>query len=706
MSIDLYSLFSDDDDFVKESKPKAKSVKKGTNTNKAEKRYELPMEIVLDGRKYTFTAEEVGIEQPTAGELLATVGRRWRWHPSDISRLVFDKDEQAYVTYLKTGAVKGTLTLKENSVFCFGSAEIDIAGLADEENGTIEIETLQESFRKEYPSYYPDKSNLWKQISILHSASTGIIVPILPADPVENIPFTDLEKLSFLTPDHIIIDIERERLIKVIQERNKPSGDGGKEESDQETHLSSDTEPGSVNEEEPVEDTADCEKQVLTPFEITKLLEEEHIWLGDQAILSKTGVAGLYSILQKPETERSKSVTPPPKEKYPVKGTVLSVYYAHYELDPILFDGKEEVEKSDLLAFLVKQGHREYEYTEVRIKYVKKGNLILVSSSGSSKGAHEIRCMSEFPRWDDIKKQLATLGKSISRQTVNAGIRGIYELVDTPMFTVALPKVEESLSYFLWKLPKIPRYIYEQGRYISLYIFDIYKTEDCLDLYFSIKNRCFLWNMPCQRAFKDSVMTFTEPYLESTDLSGLIKVGQIHSHGIYPAFFSYKDDCDEMIPGIYGVWGKLQEDPISFILRAVTGVGQFLRLGENLIFEEGEYDLIETEKDYLEGLADQRMEQMFGEEDYACICIRDFDVLLLEEEEIYSADVYCKCNLFVYDIDDGKIRPHISGDEDMRPRCCILSDHELGPQILNCGLGKEDWVETGERKSLIEYLSR
>lgn len=44
-----------------------------------------------------------------------------------------------------------------------------------------------------------------------------------------------------------------------------------------------------------------------------------------------------------------------------------------------------------------------------------------------------------------------------------------------------------------------------------------------------------------------------EPYLECYEVSGLVKVGEFHSHGRIPAFFSATDDEDETFPGLYGV---------------------------------------------------------------------------------------------------------------------------------------------------------
>lgn len=689
MSIDIYSLFSDDDDFVKAA-PKAKVKKKSSDVKNSEKKYGLPLEIILDARKYMLTADEVGTDNPTEKELLIAIETRWRWYASDITRLVFDESGLAYVCYQGTGAAKGKLTPKENSRFYFGSAEIDITGLIDEKKGSIEIDAMQEAFRKEYPSYYPNKSELWKQISILQS-ETGIMVPVLPVDPVEKISLSDLKKLSFMTRDHVIVDLNHDQIMKVIRERAQAPG-----EQDQK-------DKNDVRAEEKSEEYG---KQELTASEISKLLEEESIWLGNQAVLSKTGVAGLYSILQKPENANSKAVSATVDEKFPVTGTLLSVYYAQYELDPILFDGKEEVEKNDLLSFLVKQGHKEYGYTDVRIKYIKKEKLILISSAGSKKGSVGVRSMGEFPWRGDIKDELDNSDDHFFRQIISTEHGAAYGLVNTPMFAVAMPEEKVQPFYFSWKLPKVPGHIYEQGKYISRYVCRSFQTEACLDLYYSPPKKCFLWNMPGQRTFRGSVNTYTEPYLESTALSGLIKVGQFHSHGLYPAFFSNTDNYDETVPGIYGVWGNLQSDKVSFKIRAVSGVQQFLMLSKDLIFDEEEYDLSNTEKKYLEELANLRLEQPLEELRYDCICMEETEILLLEKEERYSADAYSMGRIFVYDVDRERIEPHIYGKIDGRPEFYILSDHELDPCMLEHIRMKRGRSGIGEHKSLIEYLSR
>ena len=59
--------------------------------------------------------------------------------------------------------------------------------------------------------------------------------------------------------------------------------------------------------------------------------------------------------------------------------------------------------------------------------------------------------------------------------------------------------------------------------------------------------------MPFQQVYHASVEAEREPYLECYEVSGLVKVGEFHSHGRIPAFFSATDDEDETFPGLYGV---------------------------------------------------------------------------------------------------------------------------------------------------------
>lgn len=73
---------------------------------------------------------------------------------------------------------------------------------------------------------------------------------------------------------------------------------------------------------------------------------------------------------------------------YPVEGVTLSVLYESYMLASSDFDGKDPVTKEELIKYLVNKSHPEYTIAEdVRAKYDKDRNMVVVVASESSKGA-------------------------------------------------------------------------------------------------------------------------------------------------------------------------------------------------------------------------------------------------------------------------------------------------------------------------------
>ena len=79
----------------------------------------------------------------------------------------------------------------------------------------------------------------------------------------------------------------------------------------------------------------------------------------------------------------------------------------------------------------------------------------------------------------------------------------------------------------------------------------------------------FTWYFPEQRAGHAWVRSRHEEWLEMP-FSGAVKVGEFHSHGRIPPFFSGIDDNDElMIPGFYGVFGNAGKPEAEWRFRVV-----------------------------------------------------------------------------------------------------------------------------------------
>ena len=213
-------------------------------------------------------------------------------------------------------------------------------------------------------------------------------------------------------------------------------------------------------------------------------------------------------------------------QTYPVDGVVLSLLFQSYVLSTDDFGGKEEVTAKELIAYLVDKGHREYAFAKPDFIYSKQQNIILATIKGSKKGA-----VSEM------------------------------ESRKASFFC------DETL--FFWY-------------YLAYRIYHLYgKCEVLAEMYYQEDTGKILWYVPKQMIGRSTIDAYLEPCLQSFDVCGLKKIGQFHSHGHYPAFFSSTDDADEQLPGLYGVIGSIQkldsyaeeEGEMTLALRTVRADG-------------------------------------------------------------------------------------------------------------------------------------
>lgn len=77
--------------------------------------------------------------------------------------------------------------------------------------------------------------------------------------------------------------------------------------------------------------------------------------------------------------------------------------------------------------------------------------------------------------------------------------------------------------------------------------------------------------------------------MECYEASGLVKVGEFHSHGRIPAFFSATDNEDEKFPGLYGVVSCGDD---KMVYRAVLGADKQIFLTDDqmkaVVYDSGE----------------------------------------------------------------------------------------------------------------------
>lgn len=671
MDLDLFDLLDIGDEEEEKKKPAAKKeASKAKKKTVATPKYGLPLAIIADGLKHTLNAEEMGQQEVTREQILEAAEKRWPWYPHDIADVEMDeKLKEAFISYKQMGTPKGELALKEGDRFMFRDTEIDFSEYITEGAEKIEVAKLQKAFKALYPDFFAKKAREWEQISMLRSDKTGIIVPILPVQAVTSIPVQENGLVLITAKCNIVITRDEQQ--KLLAEK-----------TDDEACLEDDENM----EEAETGESDDKSIQYLEPEDIEKVLKEKGLIFDGRLLLSKAAAEGSYSTW----IRNSNPKTPVAKEEYyPVEGVKLSLYYTRYDLSSKDFDGKEEVTKDELLQYLVQHGHPEYEHTDVRVSYIKKEKLILITTSGSKKGA-EILDSSRYHAYMRFFRMKDSAPH--------------YDHIENTLFSADLPEEDEHPFFFSFKLPPIPEYIRIQGEKIGKFVYENMGTEVTMDLYYSLKRNKYFWNPPVQRAMAGSVSTITEEFLEASDLSGLIRVGQGHSHGSYPAFFSGQDDHDERIPGLYFVWGSFAEASPSFCVRVSFG-NRYQIIRPEIVFEtcngEGKTDTPSTRE--LEALVSERFCKTYKEPDYMCFRVYDKEILFTDYTNPYFRGIFEMCdNLWVYDLylEDNISKVSFKAHPDAAGY--FISAKEIVPWKEACPLIRLN--KTGNRKTLIKYI--
>ena len=201
----------------------------------------------------------------------------------------------------------------------------------------------------------------------------------------------------------------------------------------------------------------------------------------------------------------------------------------------------------------------------------KDKNILYVGTKGSKKGA-------------DDKDTLDKMQLSIGRQRVM--YQGeIYDILNHPCFYCG-SSLESDQKLFIWKLEKVD---ISYWLAISRFFCENCNSEVAVHLFYDPKRNNFKWYVPFQQVYHASVEAEREPYLECYEASGLVKVGEFHSHGRIPAFFSATDDEDEKFPGLYGVVSCGDD---KMVYRAVLGADKQIFLTDDqmkaVVYDSGE----------------------------------------------------------------------------------------------------------------------
>lgn len=460
--IDLFSMLGIST--KEEEKPKKKAAKK-TETKKpakkpAEEKNKLtsPLTVYVGALAEALTLTMDG--EIKEADVLAFVEAHYPSYAADITTMKRLKGNAVHVC-VQGGMAKGSITVKEGARCFVGCIEVGLENI----EATLDLIKLTETIKESLP------------------LAGGFCFK-----------YSEKENLIFAYPEG-----KAETTIKGLSRVQLHTEDGNCQECD----IWAAEKEGQMA--MPLaEDDPDSKKD--TPVNAKK-------WLGvsDSPLeyeLFEMAGKGHYFVYVKASKEEKATVN---KELYSVDDVELSLLFKSYHLTKDMFQGKDAVTKTEIMDFLVSQGHREFLFMDnnlVTLKYNEKNKILLVVVRGSTKG-----CTDE----------------------------------------VSLP------AQILYDWEEFSRTVWHLNR-----------TEVLMDLYYDPTKEEYLWYVPDQVVAPATVHAEFEPFLQAESLCGLKKVGQFHSHGGIQAFFSATDNRDEKYPGIYGVIGSLSNQNPTYAFRVVN----------------------------------------------------------------------------------------------------------------------------------------
>lgn len=513
--LDLFSAFG-----LKPATEKKEAKKEKKQEKKKEKKQEvkkdtftLPFEVKTPWENILIKEEDLHIAEPKEEDILKHIS-------GGLSAKYMSLDKDGTLYYKGNAAKKGTYKKGEDTKLFIGSTQIDISAL---EEGEVSEKELTEAISVAFP-FVKESADL-----IAFGQDGDLIIAIPNGTPMTEIDVPE-ENVTIHLLNGEVETLGKKEYTDLLDEQHADA---------EEDELSTLLKPSAID---------------------LNGLKGEFLKTGkDEYLLT-------YPVKAAGSATTGNSAA---SKKYSVENVTFSLSWTSYDVTPADFGGQTEVEEKDIVAFLVKQGHREMKFTGVTIQEIKKLNMLFITPKGSRKGAL-LESVYSFPEGVEIS------------------------CVNHPAFAMATgPNIKE----FLWKLQKVPYKILLEGLRISRIAYTLYKCEVLMELYYTDGN--YIWYIPDQTVAGASVEAVNDVCLALPyETSGILKVGQFHSHGSFNAFFSSTDDKDELSPGIYGVYGRMdQEDYPDFVMRAVSGHGRmYLEISdvfapyEDIPYEDDQYE--------------------------------------------------------------------------------------------------------------------
>lgn len=536
-----------------EKKKKSSGTSKKQKAKKQEEKVTLPVTVYTGYREPVSLTEKeflgkTEITLKEAHEYLASV---YTEYPVGISVLQKGKSNVLYLIHEDLFVKKkGSFALKKDTKLMLADLGVELSLLKTSEECEVTSEDLQKCFAIQFAEY--------GEVGFLHSAISDILVPSFDFPKLEKEVDFPVNVKVFGRPNLII---EKDTYLEFITKE-------------------SDTKNSKEDEEDATKDKPEvskAEKEVLEDIIISNYPDfaEGHLELqwNDK---EKSVIVKMIG--------KSFSPPAPKKEEYPTNAT-LSLLYTTIQLTPEMFGGKEKVESEELRKYIEKD-RPEYSKERTNTGYDEKNNLIIMTVSGSKKGI-ELVTNNQLAE----EKLLSDSSYELFDWYTNTG--KIFRAEKTDKFFVVAPKINRYRGIFKLSLHKVPYKMHIVALKFFSYIYDRFKTEAMLQLFWDEEKKEYFWFFPLQTA-----SLYTCEIVRDIEMEKKYSlIADIHSHGFHDINFSNTDNEDEKGFRIYGVYGHFGRDDFSpkLSLRAGTG-GCFV----DIEFDDLFTDCCEDEEEYIE----------------------------------------------------------------------------------------------------------
>lgn len=237
---------------------------------------------------------------------------------------------------------KGKVKILKESEMFLANHQIDISGIAIDENDMADISVVEDVLKKVHPAF--------QKIGVVSSADGKLLAPVFHWEVLGN------KELSF--PVRVCL-YGRENFQVTWEEFKNFLNEKGYN----------------------VEEDVKFDANILQQYIETKYPEydKKHTKL---LYMEKENI--VLPVISIPENK--KPVSAKKTEKFPTKDTTLSFIFEKIPLTPELFGGKEEVSEKELLAFCADK-YPEYASESAKIFYDKKLRILFPRIEGARKGA-------------------------------------------------------------------------------------------------------------------------------------------------------------------------------------------------------------------------------------------------------------------------------------------------------------------------------